>query len=122
MRYVTLTLTHGVPHGNFCTTLSGSKCRFCQGLKGGRHYCPLYDEVLIGTDDSIEKTKRCCKATAGFNISIEVEPEEPTLQIDPKVLMRETLKLYNKKVNDLLGQGYPRQLAEKFAQQDILGG
>lgn len=122
MKYVTLTLTHGVPHTNFCATLSGNQCRFCQDLKGNKHYCCLYDEPLVGTGDSIVKTVRCRKATAGFATTIEAEPEEPTVQIDPKVLMKETIKLYNKQVASLLSQGYPRQLAEKFAEQTVLGG
>ena len=120
MKYVTLTLTHGVPHANFCTTLSGDKCRFCQDLKGNKHYCCLYDEPLVGTSDSIEKCRRCCKATAGFETTIEAQPEAP--KIDPKALIKATIMLYNKNVKELIRQGYPRELAEKFAQQAVLGG
>ena len=123
MKYVTLTLTHAVTGDNFCTSLSGKQCRFCQDLKGGRHYCCLYDEMLVGTGDSIEKTRACCNATAGFRTTVEERPDPVgTPTVDPKVIMKETIKIYNKTVNELLSQGYPRQLAEKLATQAVLGG
>lgn len=123
MKYVTLTLTHAVSSSNFCMSASGKMCRFCEKLRGGRHYCSLYDEPLVGEGDSTEKCKACCKATAGFKTTVEERPDPVvTPTVDPKVVMKETIKIYTKNLNELLSQGYPRQLAEKLASQAVLGG
>lgn len=67
----------------------------------------------------IQKIRQCCKATAGFESVIE-PATAPT--IPPKDLMKATIELYNKTVNDLISQGYPRQIAEQVAKQHVLGG
>ena len=121
MRQVTLKLTYSVPAANYCTERNGDMCRFCETFKNGRAYCRLYDTALVVDGSQIEKARACCKATAGFETEIE-DTYKPMKPVDPKIIIKETIKMYNKAVNDLLSQGYPRPLAEKLAQQHILGG
>lgn len=80
----------------------------------------LYDESLMADHGQVSKTRQCCRATAGFESVIEEPPQVPT--IPPKDLMKQTIELYSKTVNDLLNQGYPRQMAEAAAKKYMLGG
>lgn len=82
----------------------------------------LYNESLSVTDGLINKTRACCKATAGIDARIDadrIEPPGPT--VPPKELMKQTIALYDKTLNTLLNQGYPRPIAEKAARKYILG-
>lgn len=82
----------------------------------------LYNESLQISDGLINKTRACCRATAGIDASIDVdriEPPGPTVQ--PKELMKQTIDLYNKTLNTLINQGYPRPIAEKAARKYTLG-
>ena len=83
-------------------------------------HCLLYDESLTTKDDLIYKVRACCKATAGFESVIDEPPPAPTIQ--PKDLMKQTIDLYSKTMNDLIAQGYPRPMAELAAKKYILGG
>ena len=117
---------YDVPSWNFCNSdfltmgseLSGDTCRFCQKTPTG-HHCLLYDESLDVNDGLIKKVRACCKATAGFESVIDSPPPAPTLQ--PKELMKQTIKLYTKTVNDLMAQGYPKAIAETVATKHVLG-
>lgn len=78
----------------------------------------LYDEPLSSKDGLISKLPACCRATAGAPSEIDDAPQVPT--IPPRELMRQTIDLYNKTVNDLIAQGYPKQMAEMAAKKYIL--
>ena len=78
----------------------------------------LYDQSLLADHGQVCKTKQCCRATAGFESVIEVQPEAPTIK--PSELMKATIDLYKSTVEALLKQGYPRPLAEKAAEKHIL--
>lgn len=80
----------------------------------------LYDEPLSTKDGLTYKVRACCKATAGFESVIDEPPPAPT--IPPKDLMKQTIELYSKTMNDLIAQGYPRPMAELAAKKYILGG
>lgn len=80
----------------------------------------LYDESLMADHGQVCKTKQCCRATAGFESVIEEPLQVPT--IPPKDLMKQTIELYSKTVNDLVNQGYPRPMAEMAAKKYMLGG
>lgn len=130
MRRIKMTLSYVVPAWNFCNydTSNTSKevCRFCEKTKKG-HHCVLYDADLMSDGNLISKVKGCCRATAGYDTVVTYEaPQAPAQNqapaVDPKWIMQETLKMYNKSLNDLLAQGYPRPMAEKLAQQYVLGG
>ena len=73
----------------------------------------------MSNGSEIRKLDKCCKATAGYTSVIEPD-EPPTIQ--PKDLMKAAIDLYNKTVNDLISQGYPRQIAETVAKKHVLGG
>ena len=51
-------------------------------------------------------------------IDADVPPPAPT--VSPKDIIKQTIDLYSKTINDLLGQGYPRNLAEQVAKQYLL--
>lgn len=126
MKKIKSTVTYTVPGWNFCNNdnllpggrLQKGACRFCVKSKSG-YRCSLYDEPLSTSDGMIEKTRACCKATAGYASSIDEPPPAPT--IDPRDLMKQTIELYSKTLNDLINQGYPRAIAETVAKQHLLG-
>lgn len=126
MKRIKSTVSYAVPGWNFCNidslgesiTVSKQTCRFCVSSKNGKQ-CMLYDKPLVFDGTFVHKVRECCKATAGFESTIE-EPQSPT--IEPKTLMKQTIELYNKTINDLLNQGYPRAIAEQAAKTHILGG
>lgn len=124
MKTIKSTVTYKVPHWNLCNvdrfdidaTPSKQLCQFCVKDKDG-HRCLLYNQSLSSNGGQVQKLPQCCKTTAGFASVIE-PPEAPTLP--PKDLMKQTIELYSKTVNDLITQGYPRQMAEQAAKQYIL--
>lgn len=124
---VTTKITYKVPawghcnlQGNIFGQPSKEKCRFCIKEKGA-YRCALYNEML-GTSQGtlVDKCPRCKKATAGFDIP--VEDEEATLTVEPKKLMKHTIAEYNKIRKQLISQGYPEPIADKLAQEYVLGG
>lgn len=125
MRQIKSTVTYVVPNWNFCNSdnvihggeITKNTCRFCIKSKTG-HHCVLYDRSLSVNDGLIYKVRACCEATAGFASAIDLPPPTPT--INPKELMRHTIDLYTKTVNDLVNQGYPRSLADIAAKNGIL--
>lgn len=81
--------------------------------------CLLYDQSLSVRDGLISKVRDCCKATAGFESNIAPAPQGPT--VDPKELMKHTIQLYTKTVDDLIKQGYPSPMASTVARKYVLG-
>lgn len=124
MKKIKSTVAYTVPHWQFCNvdrfdmdaTPSKQVCQFCIKTKGG-YRCALYDQPLLSDGAQIRKLDACCKATAGFKSFIE-PAEVPT--IPPQTIIKQTIELYSKTVNDLLTQGYPRAMAEAAAKQYIL--
>lgn len=127
MRKIKVALQCRVPSWNFCNLdgmqpdqrITTEACRFCVSTKAGKR-CLLYDKPLKFDGKFIYKPDECIDATAGFAITVdEPVPERPV--VDPKVIIRETLKLYNKELGDLLNQGYPRSMAEMIAMKYVTG-
>lgn len=125
MRKIKLALQCRVPSWNFCNydgftpdhRYSKELCRFCISTKQG-HYCALHDEWLTQDKKFVHKSKACIDATAGF--AVTVDEQVPNVQVDPKVIIAETLKSYKKIVDDLRKQGYPQSMAETVATKYIL--
>lgn len=129
MKYIKSTVSYAVPHWNFCNEdnlnkygeLTAKTCQFCVKEKG-KYRCMLYNEELHKSGDLIEKTKSCCRATAGFKSEVVVEHLETTKYImPPKELIKQAIDDYNSKLNELLAQRYPRQIAEMAARKFTLG-
>ena len=97
-------------------TPSAQVCQFCIKSKGSQR-CALYDQPLMSDGIQIKKLPQCCKATAGFESVIET-PEAPA--IDPKEIVKHAIDIYTRTVDDLINQGYPRQLAERAAKQSLI--
>lgn len=124
MKTIKSNVTYRVPHWNFCNvdrfdmdaTPSKQLCQFCIKTKNG-YRCALYNESLASKEGAVAKTQGCCRATAGFASVIE-PPAPPT--INPLDLIKQTIDMYSKTVNDLINQGYPRAMAESAAKQYIL--
>lgn len=136
IKRVTTKITYRVPAWEFCNGQgnafgrpSTDVCRFCVKEKG--HYrCALYNEVL-GTEQGnlIKKARACYKATAGFDsVVVDEEPEvadeatDDIPKVDPKVIVKGTLKLYQKTYHALINQGYPASIAEQVAYEYVLTG
>lgn len=126
MKRIKSAVSYKVPNWNYCNvdrfdidaTPSKQVCQFCIKERGG-YRCALYDQPLMSDGKQVQKLRACCKATAGFESVIE-PAEAPTIK--PKDLMKATINLYNKTVNDLISQGYQRQIAEQVAEKHVLGG
>lgn len=123
---VKVTINYNVPRWNFCNDDKmdfdrrvKSTCRFCQKVDGVP-YCLLYNEPLSVRNGLISKTRNCCKATAGYNLTVDTDVQEPAPTIEPREIIKQTIALYSKTVNDLLSQGYPRAMAEAAAKQHLL--
>lgn len=121
-------VTCSIPSWNFCNIdklpeklsaqIGPSKelCRFCV-KKNGNHHCTLYDRALKADGRFTYKVPACIDAAAtGLAV------EEPAIRIDPALIIDETLKLYKKTMNDLLNQGYPRNIAETVATKYVKDG
>lgn len=126
MKKITSTVSYKVPDWNFCNmnkfdfdaTMSKEVCRFCVKTKQGPQ-CVLYNKSLSVRGELISKTEACCKASAGYSSTINSEPDVPT--IPPKDLMKQTIDLYTKTVNELIRQGYPRAIADTVAKKHVIG-
>lgn len=127
MKKIKSTITYHVPHWNFCNSdnllvggdMSTHTCKFCIKTKAGVR-CALYDEPLSTDGIYIHKVRECCKATAGYESTIDEAPAAPT--IEPKEIVKHTIEQYDKTVDALLAQGYPKALAKQAARQMLLGG
>lgn len=131
LKKVTTEITYRVPIWGYCNLIKPGTlnkptkdlCRFC--VKDGKGYrCALYNRTLDVQDTVLpKKARECERATIGYKSIVEdVVEQEPTPKVDPKMLMKSTIQMYNKTVKQLLNQGYPRNLAEKVAQDFVLGG
>ena len=124
MKTIKSHVTYKVPHWNFCNvdrfdmdaTPSKQLCQFCIKTKAG-YRCALYDESLASKEGVVAKTQGCCRATAAYASVIE-PPALPT--INPRDLIKQTIDMYSKTVNELVNQGYPRAMAENAAKQHLL--
>ena len=123
MKRVKTTVTYKVPDWEFCNHSRFGKptkdtCRFC--VKHGKSYvCVLHNMPLdIVEGVLVKKDFACIRATAGFESVIE----DTDIQVDPKDVMKMTMQEYLKIYKQLLAQGYPDAMANKLAQQMVLGG
>jgi hypothetical protein len=122
MKRVKTTVNYKVPDWKFCNCSRLGKptkdmCRFC--VKHGKKYiCVLHNmplDIVEGT--LVKKDMACIKATAGFPSEVE-----DTIQVDPKTVMKMTLQEYRKAYKQFIAQSYPDSMADKLAQQMVLGG
>ena len=129
MKRIESTISYVVPHWQFCNSdnlnkhgeLTKETCSFCIKDKNG-YRCALYDDKLIKDGNLIEKTKACCKATAGYKSKVVVEHVESTKYLmPPKEVAKTAIESYNKKLNELLNERYPRAIAEAAAKKYALG-
>lgn len=128
MRKVKIETVAKIPSWNFCNLdkstggLSVSKelCRFCHSSKAG-YRCSLHNCGLTHDRGLVNKAPMCMEATMWGLAEILEEDLADEIKVDPKLLVKETIKNYRKTVNDLLKQGYPPNLAETVAEQYMLG-
>lgn len=123
MKKVKTTITYRVPDWEFCNCSRLGKptkdmCRFC--VKHGKSYvCVLHNMPLDMVEGIlVKKDPACIRTTAGFESVVE----DTDIQVDPKAVMKMTMQEYQKIYKQLLAQGYPDTMANKLAQQMILGG
>lgn len=122
MKCVKTTVTYKVPDWAYCNHSNFGKptkdmCRFC--VKHGKQYiCVLHNMPLeVAEGVLVKKDLSCIRATAGF-----VSEVEDTVRIDPKDIIKMTMQEYRKIYRQLIAQGYPEGMADKLAQQALIGG
>ena len=122
MKLVKTTVNYKVPDWEFCNCSRLGKptkdmCRFC--VKHGKNYvCVLHNMPLDVVEGIlVKKDTACIRATAGFPSEVEDD-----IQVDPKAVMKMTMQEYQKIYKQLLAQGYTDTMANKLAQQMVLGG
>ena len=122
MKRVKTTVNYKVPDWEFCNCSRLGKptkdmCRFC--VKHGKGYvCVLHNMPLDMVEGIlVKKDMACIRATAGFTSEVEDD-----IQVDPKAVMKMTMQEYRKAYNKLVCQGCPDAMADRLAQQLILGG
>lgn len=119
---VKTTVTYRVPDWNYCNCsrmgrVTKETCRFCTKV-GKQYVCTLHNIPLSVSDGiRIEKTEECRRACAGFRSEVA---DEPPVKVNPKDLMKATLTEYRKVYKQLIAEGYPEALADKFAQKALL--
>ena len=123
MKCIKTVVTYKVPDWQFCNhsgkgAFTKDVCRFC--VKHGKvHVCVLHNMPLNVTEGIlINKCPACCKATAGFKSVVE----DSEVRVNPKDIMKLTMQEYRRIYRQLMDQGYPANMADKLAQQTILGG
>lgn len=127
MKRIRSEVEYKVPHWNFCNRddnelhrVPKELCQFCVKTKDGTTQCMLHNVTLRRVGGFVEKAKACCDATVGIRATIVADNvEAPLPEVDPKLLITQTIDLYSKTVNALLNQGYPRPIAENVAKQHI---
>lgn len=125
MRKVKLTVECRIPSWNFCNydgftkddRYSKELCRFCVKKRDG-YYCTMHDKCLAADKNFVQKCPACIEASAGFATTVVDEPKHGPI-VDPKTLIKESVELYAKTVQDLVKQGYPQALAEKVALEYV---
>lgn len=129
LKKVTTNITYKVSDWEYCNlnshkfgVPSSEKCRFCIKEKG-HHRCALYNMILDTHDGGfVVKTIDCQRAMLGFKSVVkDVEEKEVEPTVEPKLLMKTTIQEYLKYKKKLLAQGYPEAIADKVAQQYVLG-
>lgn len=128
LKKVKTEITYKVPawchcnlQGNMFGQPSKDKCRFCVKEKG--HYrCALYNDILSSEGPLVNKSRACEKATAGYKSVVTDAADEPIPTPNPKDVIKLSLAEYIKTRKQLINQGYPEAIADKLAQQYILGG
>ena len=128
MRKVKVEAVAKMPSWHFCNldkstnglSISKELCRFCHSSKAG-YRCSLYNCGLFNDRGLVDKAPQCIHATTWGLAEVLEEDIEDEIKVDPKLLIKETIKNYKKTVNDLLKQGYPPNLAETVAEQYMLG-
>lgn len=115
-----------VPFWDFCNNdklslkpvATKELCRFCVVDSQGHRRCLLSNEALAEKDGLIYKSPQCIAAShSGFEGTLQ---EEPQVHIEPKTIIKETVKAYTKTVKSLLNQGYPQDMAEKLTTEYLL--
>lgn len=128
MRKIKIETTAKIPSWEFCNSdkptgkLSISKelCRFCHSSKAG-YKCSLYNVWLSADRALVNKAPQCIYATTWGTAEVLEEDIADEIKVDPKLIVKETLKTYKKTLAGLIADGYPQNLAETVAEQYVLG-
>lgn len=111
-----------MPNWHLCNLEAGGisqeKCRFCTLVKRGKqqvHVCVLHNEPLL-TEEGFQVHKcNNCKKQANL---VEDTLQQPS--VPPQELMKYALDTYSAHFKQLIKEGYPVEIAEKYARQKVL--
>ena len=129
MRKLKLSVVAKMPSWHFCncdkTTLnlkiSSELCKFCAKEKN-TYRCTLYDCYLSADRGLVNKCPGCIDNTHNGTATVIEEGLQDTPKIAPQQIAEAAIDGYMKTLNDLLAQGYPRNLAEAAAKKYMLEG
>lgn len=101
--------------------LTGATCKFCVRV-GNQVVCALYDEELQESGEFVRKTLACKRMTAGFKAEIITDDAlyDPTPPVEPKKLMAESIRMYERTVKQLMRQGLNFTMASNLAKKQLL--
>lgn len=124
MKRIKTIVTYKVPDWEYCNHSSlgqptKDKCRFC--VKQGKAYVCALHNVPLNVEEGVLVAKHRACVHATFGARVEVTDNED-IQVDPKAVMKLTMKEYRKAYSKLIKQGYPDAMADKLAQQAVTGG
>ena len=118
MRKITTKIVFRIPSGMYCNLEVDQRqyCRFCTKTRN-RYICVLHNIPLMHNGELMLKDKACVKMDNKHGIE---EPPQPKAA-DPKLLKKATLMEYKKLYKLFVSQGYPHEIADKVAEQQVLG-
>lgn len=119
------------PGWEFCNEMLNSglttgtnTCRFCVKRRN-QHYCCLHDEALhTHADGTVDKCKACLGSTKTlFKPKVqEIDATDKVPEVNPRAVIKSTADQMQKLIKQLLGQGYPAEMAVKAAHETITKG
>lgn len=121
MKRLASTIRYLVPKHQYCNhdlakSTPNTRCRFCTDLGKGLFVCVLHNEpLLVEQAKLILKTPRCLKASQFCKTEIEDMPRIP-----PRELVRQAVLEYRKIYQQLMADGIPEPLADKYAREAVI--
>jgi len=106
------TVTVKIEDGLLCTKY-GHTCQFVKKERNDA-YCTLHNTRLESHVKGVVSKCEACYACSKITI------DEPTYNIDPKMVMKHTVDRYAKYLDELMNAGYPFSIAKKLAKDALM--
>lgn len=100
-------------------TLACEGCRMLSKYRGGCT-CLIYNQVLSVGHLGVYKCQACLNSGCGVASAAHINCQDEPVDIDPQMLMKETLKTFKKQYSSLCKQGIPANIAWTMAEKNTL--